>query len=437
MPRRTFFIILLLVFAAGGASAQRAAGKAVASRLSRQGVAAGTAGSSAARKTAGAVARGEALEHTLQSRAARQQKAASSAAAKNRSSIGEAARRRAASNLSREEMEKRVAALLRENADIEAKIAQMEKEEGLLRSTFRAVGENSSDASVFSGTVFKTVYQGQEEIFGVVAAHPISPDAFHTKDSLKKKFFMIVYHNGEHRRLPVEIVQISARSMLDLALVKFRPEDEKFFRPLTIGRVENLSEPLYSYGYAMGLGTDVERNILGNSLVSFRTTIPIRRNDRFGFCGSPVVNAKHELVGIHTGSVYQKAGEAEDVGYATSAEFLDVLVKAYHNGGKALFPLKIEGHTMAEMNVDEYVAAMTLYDANMKQLWQQGFENKFAQSKLTKALREHPQARYVMTTTRRTYWEGDDVLVENRAKWDKTKKQYKYDLQERRIVSVK
>ena len=90
------------------------------------------------------------------------------------------------------------------------------------------------------------------------------------------------------------------------------------------------------------------------------------------------------------------------------------------------------------MNVDEYVSVVTIYDDNMRQLWQQGFDYKFSQSKVEQAIRSIPQARYVLTTTRRAYWEEDGkILTENRSRSDKTKKRYKYDLWEKQIVSVK
>ena len=98
----------------------------------------------------------------------------------------------------------------------------------------------------------------------------------------------------------------------------------------------------------------------------------------------------------------------------------------------------VEGRTLANMNVDEYVSVVTLYDENMRQLWQQGFDYKFSQSKVAQAIRGIPQARYVITTTRRAYWEDDGkILMENRSRSDKTKKRYKYDLWENKIVNVK
>ena len=43
----------------------------------------------------------------------------------------------------------------------------------LLRSTFRARVNRQEENSIFAGTVFKISYHGQEEIYGVIAAHAV------------------------------------------------------------------------------------------------------------------------------------------------------------------------------------------------------------------------------------------------------------------------
>ncbi len=344
----------------------------------------------------------------------------------------------ASSDKLRQSLEARIAELRAQNQTLQAQINQLNHVQRLDGATFRASENDEPFASVFSGTVFKTKYNGQDEIFGVVAAHTIAPDISHSAEALHKNFVVVMHINGVRKRFPVEIVQVSAPSMLDMALIKFRPEDEALLTPLTVQRNVRKGEPLYSHGFASGEEMEVPREVVEETYLSFRTTIPVPRSKRPGFCGSPVLNARHELVGIHTGSIYEKAGESCDIGFAISAKFLDVLVKAYHNDGQALFPLVVDGHVLANMNVDEYVSVVTIYDDNMRQLWQQGFDYKFSQSKVEQAIRSIPQARYVLTTTRRAYWEEDGkILTENRSRSDKTKKRYKYDLWEKQIVSVK
>lgn len=344
----------------------------------------------------------------------------------------------ASSNEARQSLEARIASLRAQNQSLQAQINALKKSGRLDGATFRASENDDPFSNVFSGSVFKTEYNGKEEIFGVVAAHTIAPDVSHSSDALHKNFVVVMHINGERKRFPVEIVQVSAPSMLDMALVKFRPQDEAFLTPLTVQPNVQKGEPLYSHGFASGSETEVPREVLAESYLSFRTTIPVPRDKRPGFCGSPVLNSRHELVGIHTGSVYEKAGESCDIGFAMSAKFLNVLVEAYHNNGQAAFPLVVEGRTLANMNVDEYVSVVTFYDENMRQLWQQGFDYKFSQSKVAQAIRGIPQARYVITTTRRAYWEDDGkILMENRSRSDKTKKRYKYDLWENKIVNVK
>lgn len=335
-------------------------------------------------------------------------------------------------------LEQSVRNLQKENLHLKATLNHISSRTSLLRATFQAVETAAIPSNPFSGTVFKTVYNGEEEIFGVVAAHAIARSA---SDRALKRHFTVGMFDGEKVvEFPAEIVQVSSPSMLDIALVKFPPEVEKLFQPLRISEVPvKFGDVLSSQGFAGNTNIHISnRQITKVTPLSVRTTIPFSREERPGLCGSAVVNENHELVGIHTGSVYDRQDEMFDVGYATNASFLNTLVEAYHNGGVAAFPLILNGKKTISLNVDEYISYISFYNAEGKQVWQQGFDSKFSYSKVQEMLDIY-SPRYIDITVCRAVWNPEDpsVLFEHHtAAWDRSKTTYKYDFETQQIVSV-
>lgn len=335
-----------------------------------------------------------------------------------------------------EKLERSLHQLKTENQVLKATLNKITPSTALLRSTFQAVETTDVPTNAFSGTVFKTVYNGEEEIFGVVAAHAIARSA---RDLALKRHFTAGIFDGENVvEVPAEIVQLSSPSMLDVALVKFSPEAEGLFHPLRISQVPvEFGDMLSSQGFAGN--TDV--NIPGRYTVevtslSIRTKMPYARDDRPGLCGSALVNADQELVGIHTGSS-READERFDVGFATNASFLNTLVEAYHNGGQASFPLVLGKQKVADLNVDEYISYISFLDESGKTVWQQGYQSKVSFKQVQDML-EIYEPRYLMVTTRRAVWDesNPDVLFENHtASWDRSKTTYKYDFVEKKLIS--
>ncbi|MGN0025177.1 MAG: hypothetical protein ACI351_07090 [Candidatus Avelusimicrobium sp.] len=335
------------------------------------------------------------------------------------------------------QLEQSVQLLQQENLQLKATLNNIGSNPSLRRATFQAAATTDAPTNLFSGTVFKTVYNGEEEIYGVVAAHAIAVSSW--DKALNRHFTAGVFDGEKMVKVPAEIVQLSSPSMLDIALVKFSPEAEKMFQPLRISEVPvKFGDVLSSQGFAGG--TDVHlpnREITNVTPLSVRTTIPLAREERPGLCGSAVVNADHELVGIHTGSVYNCQGAQFDVGYATNASFLNILVEAYHNGGEATFPLILNGKNIIPLNVDEYISYVSFQNAEGKQIWQKGFDSKFSYSKVQEMLEEY-SPRYITVTVRRAVWSptNPEVLVENRTSRELTKTTYKYDFETEEIISV-
>lgn len=327
-------------------------------------------------------------------------------------------------------------------------LAELEKQQALREQLWAQFYQSGIGKSVlfaplmsskeigYSVTVFKTQYQGKEEIFGVMPSHALPNDFSHRFDSVGKNFQVAVKQaDGTSKMLQAKVVQVSPQSMLDISLVKFEPQDETLLRPLLLAEDEaQLNEILFSYGFAAGKETAISRSVNALSFLSVRTNQAIE-GAREGFCGSPLLDANGRIKAIHTGTVEGSNGK-EDVSYGTHVTFIRKLVEAYHNEGQASYPLLLQEEPVAQLQVDEYISAFYLYDENGKKLTQQNIDGKFSQSTILKALKSHPQASYLQLTSRKAQWVQETdmpILKENRQKTDKTKRQHWYNLQTKQI----
>lgn len=298
----------------------------------------------------------------------------------------------------------------------------------LVPGTFQARALDNS-LNYFSGTIFKASFNGKEEIYGVVPAHSLVEEP--GDPSLERFFIADVFINGQFAAVPGEIVQVAAPKMLDMALVKFRPEDEPLLKPLTISPAMPLwGERLQSQGFSRQSTANLPNRFVRRvNPVYIQTTMDFPRSKRLGLCGSAVVNAQNQLVGIHTGSALKTfMGKESDIGYATRADFLRNLVTAYHHGGKGKFTFELAGQKMFELNLDEFVPSVSLLDGEGKLLYREEFEAKFSYSRVQEALERFP-ARYIDFTVGKISWDGR-VLTEEEAF-----KIYRYDLYTNQVIT--
>lgn len=309
-----------------------------------------------------------------------------------------------------------------------------------LESTFQAMPVFSPSTNHFSGTIFETTYEGQKEIYGVVAAHSTNLHSWDVGTGLEKEFTVVLFPNGQPLPIKAEIVQLSSRRFLDLALVKFPEEYVSLLKPLTLAKGEvQVAETLQSHGYASLSPANIEGRTVSEIFpTSYRTTIPFSRDARPGLCGSAVVNANHELVGIHVGSTQSGADAAADKAFVVPSKMLNSLVEAYHNGGVGTFEFVLGDRKIADLNVDEYIHSMELVTdlATNRPVWRHNIEHKFSYSQVYNALANHPEAGFLRFTTRRTSWdETGKILLED--SHGETKTSYLYDLQKNELISVK
>ena len=294
-----------------------------------------------------------------------------------------------------------------------------------VRSIFRVYPEGDLGAHALSGFIFKTTYQGKEEIFGVVAQHAM-PLTF-GGGQLGESFTALVMQNDHTVNIPAEIVQMSAPSMPDMALVKFRPEDENLLTPLTLAEQDPTPGELLSL---IGFGREeltfiTDSPLLEKSLVSLR--FPMAGDGWSGLCGSPLINSAGQVVGMMTGTKLKNPNY--HTGHATRNVYLHALVAAYHGDvEKASFPLILDGEKIVDLRPDEFVSRIILYDENHNTIFHRLVKDKFPYANIVEYL---PTARYMELYIPTVWWSGQALIqgssVEGRY--------VKYDLKEKKIIS--
>lgn len=260
----------------------------------------------------------------------------------------------------------------------------------------------------FSGVVFYTYYQGKKEIYGAMVAHAV-PSARAGIPGIARRFEATFFlPGGESQKIPAEIVAFSPVNMLDLALIKFPAQAEPFLNPYPLGQLENEKE-VFSLGYNdKGLLPVYNRQVLENLPYSIRTSMPVAESTvRQGLCGSAVLNSRQQLIGIHTGSsVTVNAATRQPVcSFATPARFLNLLVQAYHNGGKAQVPFYIDNKRFIKLNIDEYIVSYTLLDSIGVPLLTKEVDFHLSRASLKNQLQFFPQTKYLLITTHKLSWD--------------------------------
>lgn len=284
----------------------------------------------------------------------------------------------------------------------------------LLASTFQVNPSSMSEqGDSISGTVFKTTYNGQEEIYGVIPMHALGTSSSYSS-SIGRHLTADVFDPARRKfiRLQGDVVQISSPEFLDAALVKFHKQDEHLLHPLSL----NLSMPtwntlLNSQGFALQRSVYIPgRRITKIEPFVLQTTIPYPRNLRKGLCGSAVTDETGTLVGIHNGSSCRHKDERYDTGYVTPAWVFERLVQAYHNDGHAKVSIEVEEKTLIELNVDEYISEISLIGSGGMTLGHYVLDHKFSYSSLQKLLEDHYPS-YIDFTVHRVQWNEDGTFV--------------------------
>ncbi|WP_428073422.1 hypothetical protein [Candidatus Avelusimicrobium aviculae] len=238
-----------------------------------------------------------------------------------------------------------------------------------------------------SGFVFQTNDQAEQKIFGFISAH-ITPVSL-----AKGEKFDVVFLNGKKPlTVRAELLLRGTSFRLDAALIRFEPTAEflEFVKPFSLNERKVVPwATLSAVGYARqepSLSPNRKVKILNPSLIT--TSYTLERHKRAGFCGSPLLNAQGEVVGLHCGSLTEDfpphrpsllpKGQnlwpvnnySQRVSFAVPARLLGDLVRAYHQGGSFKRPILWDSLTVAEIDVNEHIENITVFYSNSDNLLQ-------------------------------------------------------------------
>ncbi len=316
------------------------------------------------------------------------------------------------------QLQKQLAQLQREHALLVAQNAKEQSYQTRLfdrakRATFRAVPNEQFPASTFTGTVFEVLHNGRKEVFGAVAMH-ILQDVTNTPGMLDKDFSVVIVRGNRFRTLPARVVQLSSSAMGDIALVKFRPEDERLFQPLSLEEI-SLSFPAqgYAQGYACNLLSKQTFPIVGNTSIGMlKSHLPAaEKGKRAGFCGSPVFTTDFKFAGIHVGSSYK-----DNTGYIAPLSVLQNLVDSYHTPNTQPQVLLLAGKEIGRLAIDEHAIRIEFLDADYQVIWEKNTKYKFSLTEAEQKIQQLHNVSFIRLHLRKSYWHMDkhgSHLLEN------------------------
>lgn len=216
-----------------------------------------------------------------------------------------------------------------------------------------------------SAFFIEEMFGGRKHIWGVTAAHVA--DIMGPQASI-----YLTLPEGITLEYPVKFTVKGNAGMGDIALFPVEGELAGLVRPIPLAQTPpGPQEKLRSYGY-FDEAFHIVRNraVLANTPGRLVTSFEFGAADRAGACGGPVLNESNELVGVHCGS-----SESKSQSYAVPVAHVKDLLHAARHGGYRLRPLVINGQTVGQINVDEYIQSFNVKKngASLRQLqpWRQ------------------------------------------------------------------
>lgn len=211
------------------------------------------------------------------------------------------------------------------------------------RSLF-IVGSDTNPAPA-TGFVIEERFNGKSFLWGVTAAHLI--DAYEAP-------FMMFMIDGQPMGFNAATVVKGHRDGADIALLLLPPQAAEWVKPLSISRkTPKTGEKTFSIGYAAGVFKQVQnRELLETNPFRLVTSYEMRHTPRRGYCGSPLLNAQNEVIGVHCGSDLQEHHAAwrsdfkklkmpaPDVSLAVPVQHISDLLAQYRLGQYRGIPLK-------------------------------------------------------------------------------------------------
>ena len=118
----------------------------------------------------------------------------------------------------------------------------------------------------------------------------------------------------------------------------------------------------------------------------------------------------------------------ERTGFATKSSYLRTLVATYHHGAqKVTFPFALGEHTIADLNINEFISNVYLVDEQGRRILRQDVHYKFPYTSLIQHL---PNARYITLNIHEdALWAGYGALTSL-----SDVRHITYDLKEKKII---
>ena len=223
--------------------------------------------------------------------------------------------------------------------------------------------------------VFKTHYNGKEEVWGATAAH--------IAKGMGQQLTLVFYEGDKKIVLPAEVVQYGPNMISDLALLKLPENLPPEIVPLPLSDAPaKTGEAFIAGGYSNHRFIYTGKQHLQKDNSRFlRTDFFVPLKNRAGLCGSPLINAQGEVAGILCGSIWEA-----DVAFAANTNVLSYLLEAQHKGS-ADIPLVAGSIKLGDIKTTEHIHSVEALNAQRQTIGKYDTQNRLPQSTMLALLK--------------------------------------------------
>lgn len=223
--------------------------------------------------------------------------------------------------------------------------------------------------------VFKTHYNGKEEVWGATAAH--------IAKGMGNRLSLVFYNGSKCIDVPAEVVQYGPNMISDLALLKLPENLPPEIVPLPLSDAPaKTGEAFIAGGYSNHRFIYTGKQHLQKDNSRFlRTDFFVPLKNRAGLCGSPLINAQGEVAGILCGSIWEA-----DVAFAANTNVLSYLLEAQHKGS-ADIPLVAGSIKLGDIKTTEHIHSVEALNAQRQTIGKYDTQNRLPQSTMLALLK--------------------------------------------------
>lgn len=226
-----------------------------------------------------------------------------------------------------------------------------------------------------TAVVFKTHYNGKEEVWGATAAH--------IAKGMGNRLSLVFYNGSKRIDVPAEVVQYGPNMISDLALLKLPENLPPEIVPLPLSDAPaKTGEAFIAGGYSNHRFIYTGKQHLQKDNSRFlRTDFFVPLKNRAGLCGSPLINAQGEVAGILCGSIWEA-----DVAFAANTNVLSYLLEAQHKGS-ADIPLVAGSIKLGDIKTTEHIHSVEALNAQRQTIGKYDTQNRLPQSTMLALLK--------------------------------------------------